>query len=612
MSDEDASKKLRIDFEPIGRRVKVSPGTTILEAARLAGIELVSVCGGGGTCGRCKVRLMSGAASEVTDTERHKLSKSEIKEGFRLACQAGLSEDVRIQIPPQSLTTPQRTQLEGEGEELPVTIDWKAATLAMQPPSLEDLTADITRFRSGLSGAGFSKVEIESQASVSLPEQLRKNLWQGQVVLRGTGTQKYRAVTFLPSEAVAVGMAVDVGTTKVAMYLVDLQNGGTLAKSGAMNPQISYGEDVISRIGYCNTHSDGRKVLQSVLVDTLNAMIEENCQSAGVTRDQVVEGVVVGNTVMHHLFGGFPVQQLGEAPYVAAVSEAVEIPAASVGLMMAPGAHVYLPPNIAGYVGGDHVAMLLATGTWNSKKNVIALDIGTNTEVCLAAQGKLYCCSCASGPAFEGAHIQAGMRAARGAIERVEIDNGTVRVQSIGGLAPVGICGSGILDAVAEMTMANVVDTRGSLRSGAPGVIARNDRQEFVLVTAAESGTGDDIVITRSDVNQIQLAKAAIRAGVEVLLAVAKLDAAALDEFIVAGAFGTYLDLEHAVRIGMFPGLPLERFKQVGNAAGGGAKQLLVSKERRQAADVIAEKMHYVELTTYRGFDQLYVQNMYL
>jgi uncharacterized 2Fe-2S/4Fe-4S cluster protein (DUF4445 family) len=256
--------------------------------------------------------------------------------------------------------------------------------------------------------------------------------------------------------------------------------------------------------------------------------------------------------------------------------------------------------------------MLLATGMWNSKKHVIALDIGTNTEVCLASERKLYCCSCASGPAFEGAHIQAGMRAARGAIERVEILNGNVFVQSIGGLAPVGICGSGILDAVAEMTLAKIVDTRGSLRSGSPGVRVRNEHQEFVLVTASESGTQDDIVITRSDINQIQLAKAAIRAGVEVLLAEAKLDAKDLDQFIVAGAFGTYLDLEHAVRIGMFPNLPLERFKQVGNAAGSGAKQLLVSKERRRAADLIAEKMHYIELTTYSGFDRIYVQNMYL
>jgi uncharacterized 2Fe-2S/4Fe-4S cluster protein (DUF4445 family) len=612
MPNEDASKKLTIDFEPIGRRVKVSPGTTILEAARLAGIELVAVCGGAATCGRCKVRLMSGAVSPASETEWRKLDEAEVKAGFRLACQTNLLENTRVQIPPQSLTTPQRTQLEGEGDELPVTIEWKLIPLALQPPNLDDLTADLTRFRSGLSDAEFPKAELESPALTSLPEQLRKNNWNGQAVLRGTGTKKYRVVSFLPSGAIPVGMAVDIGTTKIAMYLVDLQNGCTLAKSGAMNPQISYGEDVISRIGYCNSHTDGRKVLQSVLVETLNYMIEENCQTAGVTHDQLVEGVVVGNTAMHHLFGGFPVRQLGEAPYVAAVSEAVELSATSLGLMMAPGAHIYLPPNIAGYVGGDHVAMLLATGAWNSKKHVIALDIGTNTEVCLASGGKLYCCSCASGPAFEGAHIQAGMRAARGAIERVEINDGRVLVQSIGGLAPVGICGSGILDAVAEMAMAKVIDTRGSLRSGAPCVRAKNDHQEFVLVPAGESGTGDDIVITRSDVNQIQLAKAAIRAGVEVLLAEAGIKADALEEFIVAGAFGTYLDLEHAVRIGMFPNLPLERFKQVGNAAGSGAKQLLVSKERRHAADVIAEKMEYVELTTYRGFDQMYVQNMYL
>jgi uncharacterized 2Fe-2S/4Fe-4S cluster protein (DUF4445 family) len=379
-----------------------------------------------------------------------------------------------------------------------------------------------------------------------------------------------------------------------------------------MNPQIAYGEDVVSRIAYANDHPDGRSVLQGRLVEALNRMTGELCAQAGASRDQIVEAVVVGNTVMHHLFAGLPVHQLGTAPYLPAVSDPLDVRARDVGLDLAAGAHVYLPPNIAGYVGADHVSMMLATGLDQTPETVIGLDIGTNTEISLASHGRLLSCSCASGPAFEGAHIQDGMRAAPGAIERVQIVNNAVRAHTIGNQPPVGICGSGILDAISEMLAAGILDTRGSLRKDQPGVRVRDGKSEFVVVSAGKTGHGRDIVVSRRDVNEIQLAKGAIRAGIDILLAEAGVPHDALDAFIVAGAFGTYLDLGSAVRVGMFPDLPVQRFRQVGNAAGMGAKQMLVSAERRRAAVQAIKQVDYIELTTHAGFTTRFAAAMRL
>jgi uncharacterized 2Fe-2S/4Fe-4S cluster protein (DUF4445 family) len=333
----------------------------------------------------------------------------------------------------------------------------------------------------------------------------------------------------------------------------------------------------------------------------------------------VVEAVVVGNTAMHHLFAGLPVKQLGLAPYVPAVSEALEFPAGEVGLELASGATVYLPPCIAGYVGADHVAMALGTGAWETDRIMpqplrhtwVALDIGTNTEVTVTRGGRIWCCSCASGPAFEGAHIRDGMRAAPGAIERVRITDGRVHLKTIENRPPVGLCGSGILDAVGELVRTGIIDQKGRFRDGAQGVTLENGQPQFTLAPASASGHGRPVVITRKDINEIQLAKAAIRTGVEVLLSEAGADYDEIEAFIVAGAFGTYLDIESSIRVGMFPPLSLDRFRQVGNAAGAGARQLLVSAARRRTATEIAPRVRYVELTVHPGFSARYLKALY-
>ena len=400
----------------------------------------------------------------------------------------------------------------------------------------------------------------------------------------------------------AHGLAVDIGTTKLAAYLVNLETGETVARAGAMNPQIAFGEDVISRIDYAGRESGGAETLQSILIESLNSLIDGMCAEAHVPSLSVMDAVLVGNTAMHHLFVGLPVEQLGRAPFSPATTESLTIPAVKLGLNLNSGANTYLPPVVAGYVGSDHVAMLLATAAWKSPGNVIALDIGTNTEVSLTANGKVTCCSCASGPAFEGAHIQEGMRAAPGAIERARWSDRKVLWQTIANQPPVGICGSGILDVVAALLDGGLVKSNGAFGSGSAS--------DYVLVPAAQTGLGRNLMVTRKDVHEIQLAKSAIRAGVEILLQEAGLTFADLDEFIVAGAFGTYLDLRSAVRTGIFPPLPLEKFRQVGNAAGVGAKQMLVSVPERREAEQLAHLLTYLELATRKSFMELFVKNL--
>jgi uncharacterized 2Fe-2S/4Fe-4S cluster protein (DUF4445 family) len=424
----------------------------------------------------------------------------------------------------------------------------------------------------------------------------------------------------------AHGLAVDIGTTKLAAYLIKLDTGETVARTGAMNPQIAYGEDVVSRIAYSGHEPDGARKLQRVLIDTLNQLLAGMRNEARIASNSILDAVLVGNTAMHHLSAGLPVEQLGHAPFSPATTDPLTLPAKEIGLALAPGAQVYFPPVIAGYVGADHLAMLLAIGMGPSinrgeqkdklafsvnlspkeiaysggNKNIIAIDIGTNTEIAFLADGKITCCSCASGPAFEGAHIKEGMRAAPGAIERARWSNGKILWQAIDDLSPVGICGSGILDIIAAMLDGGLIKPSGQLIVGT----------EYPVVQAKATGLGRDLVVTRKDIHEIQLAKSAIRAGIEVLLANAGKKAESINKIFVAGAFGTYLDLHSAIRVGMFPSLPVEKFQQVGNAAGMGAKQMLVSMEKRHAAESLAKFLGYVELATDKRFIELFMNNL--
>jgi uncharacterized 2Fe-2S/4Fe-4S cluster protein (DUF4445 family) len=618
--DHAPKQSFIIDLQPVGRRIQVEAGKSLLAAAQAAGVELISICGGVGICDGCRIRVRHGKLSPLTLEEEAALIPEEISQGFRLACQALPLSDCLVDIPPESLTTPQRLQI--EGQEVQVTLQ-PAVTwmdISIDPPSLHDLRSDLSRLRDVLSAQGYPSLNFDLVVLSDISDVLRGQDWRARLALRGK-----QVVSLLKPDTAGApgeriyGFAADVGTTKLAGYLVDLMDGKTVAMTGAMNPQIGYGEDVISRIVVANEQRDGRQILQSRLVGTLNEMVATLCDEAGIALNQVVEAVLVGNTAMHHLLAGLPVRQLGTSPYVPAASEALEFPARSIGLKLAPQAYVYLPPNIAGYVGGDHVAMLLAAGLGQNASTILALDIGTNTEISLSIKGRILTCSTASGPAFEGAHIHDGMRAAPGAIERVHMERGEIRTYTIGEKPPVGICGSGILDAIAGLLSTGLVNSVGNIQplaANASGqgydypLIEKDRTRAVVLVPAANTGHGRDIVITRKDVNEIQLSKGAIRTGIEVLLSQAGISYAEIDHFIVAGAFGTYLDIHSALRIGMFPNLPLERFQQIGNAAGAGAKQMLVSTERRDTAIELAKRVEYIELTTHPGFKDQFIQSI--
>jgi uncharacterized 2Fe-2S/4Fe-4S cluster protein (DUF4445 family) len=383
-----------------------------------------------------------------------------------------------------------------------------------------------------------------------------------------------------------------------------LKSGDIAASLGLMNPQISYGEDVVSRIYTAGESAENAERMQRLLVDALNSTAAALCAEIGSDPSHIADAVIVANTAIHHLFLGLPVQQLGLVPYVPAVCSAVDIKARDIGLKTAPGGYVHMLPNIAGYVGADHVAMLLGIEMDKREGVTLALDIGTNTEICLNCRGKMKSVSCASGPAFEGAHIQFGMRAAKGAIERVCISGAQVEIQTIGGGAPVGICGSGLLDGIAQMLQNGVIDPSGRMLDH-PLVRKRNERREFVLVQRPGK---DDITISQKDVRELQAAKTAIRLGIQALLDDAGIVDSDIDRVIIAGAFGTYIDVQSAIAIGMLPPLPLERFQQVGNAAGTGARVALISQARRRTALEIASIDGYIELATIPDFNSKFAE----
>jgi uncharacterized 2Fe-2S/4Fe-4S cluster protein (DUF4445 family) len=592
-----------IDFEPVGRRGNCPGDQSLLECARRLNVDLVSICGGAGLCHRCKVQVVSGEVSGLTNEEKSALSERELKQNFRLACRTFPRGNLKIYVPPESLTAPQRTQVEGlEVDVLPEPLV-RGFSVQLTAPSLEQPLADDQNLWAGLSRQhGVAAGTIDLMVQRSLSPCLRSSDWgirvalrDGEIVAVGVPTERW------------LGLAVDIGTTKIAAYLVDLETGKTLASRGMMNPQISYGEDVVSRIFAAAKSPDGAAKLQAMLVATLTQTSAEMCAGIGALPSSIVDAVVVGNTAIHHLFLQFPVNQLGLSPYVPAVRAAIDIKARDLGLRIAPGAYIHLLPNIAGYVGADHVAMLLATRIAEARNVVLALDIGTNTEICLSHKGKMSSVSCASGPAFEGAHITFGMRAAPGAIEHVRLSGEKLDIQTIGGKPPIGICGSGLLDVVAQLRLNGVLNAGGRLGQHAL-VRARDGKPEFVLVERADQ---DAITVSQKDIRELQLAKSAIRLGIRALVEAEGLSEDKIDEVIIAGAFGTFIDVESAVAIGMLPPLPLERFRQVGNAAGTGARLALISQNLRRQAAQIALRDGYIELAGIPNFNRKFAEASY-
>jgi len=594
-----------INIQPIGKRISAADGETILSCLQRAGVVLNATCGGAGNCGQCLIQIVSGEVFAPTPFEADELGTERVKDGWRFACQAMTHSDLKIFIPPTSMATAQRTQTEG----LNTSIELKPAVIvknvAVTGPAGEAPVAYADCLRTAL---GYPDLSISPIVLSSLAQDIPAAHYRGDAWLRRSSL-----VAFRPSGSPRLGVAVDLGTTKLAVYLMDLSTGETIASEGAMNPQIAFGEDVIARISYAMQQPDGTQQLRQAVAQKLNEMIHGLCLKAGYATSSVADAVVVGNTAMHHLFTGLPVFQLGQAPYEPAICEAMDIDAHTAGFDLAPGASVHLLPNIAGFVGADHVAMLLGSGMMESDGVVLGMDIGTNTEVSLIANGRHYACSTASGPAFEGAHISQGMRAAPGAIEKVLIHDGQVQIQTIDGQPPIGLCGSGILDLVAQLFTNGIITRGGSFnpKCGDTRIRQGEHGKEYVVVKAEEN-TGTEIAFSRRDINEIQLVKGAMRAGINILLHEAGINEKDIDRVYLAGAFGTYLDVQSGIDIGMFPHIPKERFIQVGNAAGTGARMALLSMQKRTQAVKIARKVHYVELTSVKDFVTVFSDAMFL
>ncbi len=600
-----------IKFKPQGTSAPADPRLNLLETARKAGIGLENKCGGVGKCGKCRVVLKSGRLSPPTQSERDLLTGAELTAGYRLACQARpLDSDgsITLEIPAHSLTLQQRFQIEGlayGGKHDPPVASYR---LNLRPAAIRDVRSDAARLGDALYKR--KGVDIRSttlQALRQLPQVLRAYGWKARVLVRGGELLAVKP----PSYRRLLGLAVDLGTSKIALFLVDLETGETIANLGFMNPQLPFGEDVMSRIQYANTSVDAGSELQRLVVQGLNDELSELLKPLGLAPSDIVETCLVGNTAMHHLFAGLPVTQLGFAPYVPATTSAVEVRSEDLGLSMLPQGQVYLPPPIAGFVGSDMLAAIIATRLHRQAGPVLLMDLGTNTEVALKVDSRIVCCSCASGPAFEGGALRHGMRAAEGAIEKVRVDSrGDVIVSTVGNTDPEGICGSGILDSLAALKDTGIITPAGRMSRDHPGVMEENGEPAFRLAPFAD---GDGwVTITQNDVREVQKAKGAVRAGIEMLMDHTGIRASDLKRIIIAGAFGNYIDPLSALSIALIPPISSKRISQVGNAAGVGARAMLCSSSLRREAERLASRLEYLELVAYPKAELYFASGMML
>lgn len=587
----------------------------MLEATQDASIDVSAVCGGVGTCGKCKVIVRQGSEllGALTEFERQCFSEDEVQAGYRLACQAEVAAEglITVEIPLESRGSRYRLQVEGLETPVELNPSVTGVELEVTPPSLRDVRSLDDALIEAASRRGMKLERIEHDCLLSLGKTLKGLNWRVQaVVYEGT---KLTALT-KPGSPI-LGVAFDIGTTKLAGYLVDLKSGRLLAKSSSVNPQVLYGEDVMSRLTYILKDKDGLSNLVSSVRKALDSMVGEACQAAGAMREDVAEIVLVGNTLMHHLAVGVEPSSLGRAPYAPVVNSAYAVEASKVGIAGGPGCTAYFLPNVAGFVGADCVADTIATGLDAGAENRLLVDIGTNTEVVLAADHELWGASCASGPAFEGAHIKHGMRAMSGAIEHVAIDESLkVLYTTVDGSAPAGICGSGVIDTVAEMVHHGILDVSGRMSSEVATdlVVKGEDCLEFVLADASKAAGGKPVTFTQRDVREIQKAKGAIASGIKILLNKAGVTKSSLERVYVAGAFGTYIDIGSAISIGMLPDVPLHLIKQVGNSAGTGARMCLLSRDAKRRANETAKRMRYVELATCEEFQDTYLRSLRL
>ncbi|MEM2085919.1 MAG: ASKHA domain-containing protein [Archaeoglobaceae archaeon] len=585
---------MKVTFEPVGRTVESKEGI-LLEIARDSNIGIRSDCGGRGVCGKCKVVLIKGKVGELTESERKILKSEEIQQNYRLACQTKVLSDSIIFIPKESRLEKRKVEESTIEPEIELETAVRKIPISLEQPNLKDVRSDLDRLRGKL-----GDIEVSLNLLKKLPELLRLNKWEINAVL-----WKNRLISVESRESDNLfGLAIDIGSSKLVCHLVDLKSGKTVARAYAENPQVAFGEDIVSRISYAKNEENLVR-LQKLVVEALNKLIEELCEMVKVSPESIYEAVVVGNSVMHHIFFGITPKFIGTAPFTPAVTEGISYPSREIGLNINPEGMVTSLPLIAGFIGADATANLLLTKIYNSEEISMVIDIGTNTEILLGNRERILACSTPSGPAFEGAHITFGMKAVSGAIEEVEIKGEEVFYKTIDNQKPKGICGSGMIDLVAELFKNGFINRNGKFSKDSIRII-RDGVPKFIIARAEETEFGKDITVNEKDINEFLLAKAAIKAGWTILADRFGINPEKIDRIYLAGSFGKHVDLENARIIGLLPKNGEVIF--AGDSAVSGAKIALKSVKQRDEIKRVAKKVEYVELSTERDFQRVYLR----
>lgn len=607
--------KAKLTLLPLNKTIWVETGQTLQQALAENVAVLETPCGGKGTCGKCRLEVLAGAR-ELTPAEERLLSAEEAARGVRLACQVVITGDMAIKLPEELDYAIRKTGLVDLTQVIPLESSIRKVYLELPRPSLDDQRDDWERLCGCL---GLTRPGVGISVLRDLPRVLRQAEWKVTGVLRG---EEVLAVEAGDTTGDCYGVAFDLGTTTVVGSLIDLNRGRQAGVASGTNAQSIYGADVISRINYADSEPDGLQNLQEKIRGVINEILAELQKKTGIGREQIYEATVVGNTTMHHLFLGLYPAYIARAPYIPALMQPYEIKARELGINIHSEGIIHVIPNIAGYVGADTVGVLLATRIDQSPEIKLVIDIGTNGELVMGSRDRLYACSTAAGPAFEGAQIKFGMRAATGAIEGVRIENDEVILQVIGDSPPRGICGSGLIDVIAEMLKAGIIDTTGRILPPeelegklGPGLLGRirpgDNGNEFVLAESGQTAHQQAVAITQKDIRELQLAKGAIMAGIQILKKELGITDEELAEIQLAGAFGSYIKRESARTIGLVPHLPLERINSIGNAAGVGSQLALISASARQEAASLARMVEYIELSSRADFQEEFMKALY-
>jgi uncharacterized 2Fe-2S/4Fe-4S cluster protein (DUF4445 family) len=601
-------RKLEVTYLPSGRTAHVPAGTTLFNAAHWAGLPIESTCGGRGTCGKCKVRVTEGLPHhEPTPADHRKLAAAELEHGWRLSCQLEVTEDLTCEVP--ALQASPKAATMGVGRLVLLEPNVQQVAVALDPPSLEDHRSHLRRLLDALAVEGH-----EPTYGPSLYPRLARAMRDEPSHLVATLVGEHLVEVVAGTDAPPVyGIALDVGTTTVVATLLDLSNGAAAAVESTINRQAPFGADVIARMGHAMTGDAALEELRAAVVSTVNALVESVCATAGVDRSRVLEMVVVGNATMLHLLLGVDPRSIALSPFVATFLEPQDLRAAELGLQIHADGRVALFPSIGAYVGADVVGDIVATGLARDPELRLLVDVGTNGEIVCGNTDRAVATAAPAGPAFEGGQILHGMRATEGAIEGVVLDGAEVRLQVIGGdVAPRGICGSGLIDAVAQLRLAGLLREDGVLRSREEATLEGHPLADRIVdrdgVRAFELAEG--VLLTQLDVRELQSAKGAIATGIEVAMAELGVAAADLDEVLLAGSFGTYIHPESARVVGLVPPVPVERIRAVGNAASEGAKMALLSFREREVAFELPAFVEYLELSGAADFNERFIANL--